>query len=631
MVGLELTDEELFERTCWVPCPTVDWEFICHAFGVCDATGEEDEEYFSSVFDDDGEELLDENHAEDEPEEGLLHLSSSGASSRSRGRAGALRERTLGSSTMRNNDDVPHTIVSASMLRQSLQQDVVTAHSNWVTPDWKSRSNVQIDGRAFGRRHDAWVASGHGAAASADEDQNEDVEKPSDTGTTEAEQAPDQRERDRRKESSKDHEQVDGRTASSAPTSLTSSMKAQREIERAHIQAVSSKRNLNAALEAAAEIDRKKENGELTDDSEPEHTAITTDELVEHWRGLSSMWPMNNAHEHDEESTSEDAARQDKHDHASSNILASFVNSDDLKRTVHHRNLAEDEERKKREHQNSDNAPGASSTKSSGAHSAMHWAHQQHDMAELEGTKRGYRVMLSVGSVQNEDGSDAGEVACQTDFNRIFLKYNWALDEYYADSKNHYYNTPMQVLYTDEQAVTCIHPSLPEHKAMVTQHSPCRAYTWKKSWKKPLNRAYFKKQSCKFGWELSLVLPRSQRRRKMPTRRSTFSSTHQESTSRGQEFCERADRPEQWSEPDYVDAQSELPFLSAEAQAWWAKRARANLVPHHPHIPRNFTTSSVYSFLKSILLPVIIHDRHIFLPRLEQAQIDTTIPGHQAD
>lgn len=74
-----------------------------------------------------------------------------------------------------------------------------------------------------------------------------------------------------------------------------------------------------------------------------------------------------------------------------------------------------------------------------------------------------------------------------------------------------------------------------------------------------------------------------------------------------------------------------IEFLSEEAQLWFRRRSKKHLGDSikHPILPRNTTISSIYQFLRKVMLPVVVADDHVFLPRIETAQLDTTHPGMQ--
>lgn len=129
----------------------------------------------------------------------------------------------------------------------------------------------------------------------------------------------------------------------------------------------------------------------------------------------------------------------------------------------------------------------------------------------------------------------------------------------------------------------------------------------------PFSQVYFKKTSCKYAKELSLW------------HRKVFNPR-----PRRQEWPQTRAYLDQNVDPEAIP-EDMISFLSEDAQRWFRKRSPAHLGSSvvHPLLARNTTISSLYEFLRKIMLPVVVAEDHVFLPRLEPAQIDTTHPGMQ--
>ncbi|CAD7955043.1 unnamed protein product [Amoebophrya sp. A120] len=600
---LQFTEEELFDRTCWLPCPTIDWEFLCHAFGICD---NDDSGVAASASGEDVEDSS--NHSSQQ-------------------------------SSHKNQDKPPQEgppqLPPSPLLRTELQKELIQAYNSWVIPDHGTRSvDFEVHGRGYGERYDAfadnWIAQ--------ERDRIDMLEKPtaSSPGLTDGSSfdsssalqdssaaAASDRENDAKAPDNAESALAVLAPAHQASATATTynSARSTKSVGKEEYASQDRVRNLEKArLEKEQLLKTRQDNVGSSTTNDPQEgkkpaklvTKFTIEELMKLWEGEGEMFYGGSA-------TSKDGKKSKKDNNNS--IPDVFLRE-----------------------------------------------HKSYEIQELEAKKRAFRIMLSVGEVTRENNQEpndpleqveasqssagtkstrpkyerAEQVACQQDLGKLYLKYNWAIDEYYPDAKNHFYKVPMQTIYSETQPVTCVHPSLPDLKNLIVQNSPCRAYTWKKSWKKPLNRAYFKKQSCKFGRELKLLMPKAA---EVLTRKNNWARGKVE-----EEIQYNDDGDHVKVDPtttttaskmlnagvSYVNVSQELPFLNFEneptIEKYWKSRPRNSLVPPHSHIPRNLTTTTVFEFLKSTLLPIVFSQdgNTVFLPRLEPAQLDTTIPGHQA-
>eukprot|EP00392_Amoebophrya_sp_AT5.2_P002938 g2943.t1 len=528
--SLNFTVEELFERTCWMPCPTVDWEFLCHAFGICDAAA---------------------------PSEG---------DGDARAHRGAADEQDV-------RDDEADTTgkMQQSALRTEMQREVVWSYNQWVIPDVRAKAPFHIENRGFGERYEAFSDHWEKTVGPAPPQQPAETAvvppvgtdaSASTMSTTTTVSASEARATSPEKTTAKT-----GAVGTSEPMrGAASARRSFGDEEQLATNKPPVSRNLEAAKRHFADHQSHSGKKNLED-------VFSVAELMRMWQGNGEVWPM---------VVPDGRGGDPDHDHD----LVSAGSADSVPLPLERFRERTTESRQR---------------------SQMSGAYRELEVQELESKKRAFRPMLSIGEVWNENSQSAQpEVACSSDFDKLSLEYKWSLDEFHPDSKNHYYKMPMQTVHTDRQSVTCIHPSLPELKNLLQQDSACRSYTWKKAWKKPLNRAYFKKQSCKFGWELDLLMPKV---------KESFKTGHQQPFPSG----------------SAIDVENELPFLRDEtARRYWGARTRASQVPHHPHVPRNLTITEVFTFLKNTMLPVVVGKNGLYLPRLEPAQLDTTIPGHQA-
>lgn len=115
--NLKFSAEELLDRTCWLPCPTMDWEFLCHAFGICDA----DED---------------------------MEMSSPGSATRT-------------GTEVPDAKQEEHTDLLGAGLpadqRQELAGRLAEAFHTYAVPDFNAEATIPVLGRGYGKRYEAFT------------------------------------------------------------------------------------------------------------------------------------------------------------------------------------------------------------------------------------------------------------------------------------------------------------------------------------------------------------------------------------------------------------------------------------------------------------------------------------------